>query len=589
MHENPISIDRLRQSLPEGINTGQDESNPDADSLSSASRRSFLGNVSVVSAAAWAGAIGLPTLLVSRSGEAKAGGVGHLRGEDRANQAEQIRIDAAKTERDVEIPPHPTNGDEDRFPNRIGNYSKGLLHNSLGEVDPSAYNSLLNALSSGEPSDFEAIELDGGGKLVNPQAGLAFDLEGTDSHQLKIPPAPAFISAQQAGQMVELYWQALLRDVPFTEYDSNHLAERAAAELSGLTDFRGPRDGDRVTTGTLFRGSSPGDLDGPYISQFLLKATPFGAEFVERRMRTLLPGLDYLTNYADWLDIQNGRTPQQSNQFDRVRRYIRNGRDLAQWVHVDVLFQAYFEACLILLAPPDPTDPDTGGGIGAPLNPGNAYLDSHTQIGFGTFGAPHIATLLCEVATRALKAVWYEKWFVHRFLRPEAFGGSIHNTKIGAADYPIHADVLNSEALDRVFRQNGTYLLPQVYPEGSPTHPSYGAGHATVAGACVTILKAMFDESFVIPHPVVPSNDGLSLIPFADGKELTVGGELNKLAANVAIGRNFAGIHYRADYAESLKLGEAVAISVLRDQRACYNEDFSGFTFTKFDGTTITV
>jgi hypothetical protein len=68
-----------------------------------------------------------------------------------------------------------------------------------------------------------------------------------------------------------------------------------------------------------------------------------------------------------------------------------------------------------------------------------------------------------------------------------------------------------------------------------------------------------------------------------------VGGELNKLAANIATARNFAGIHWRTDYTESLRLGEAVAISILRDQRATYNESFGGFTFTRFDGTTITV
>jgi hypothetical protein len=40
-------------------------------------------------------------------------------------------------------------------------------------------------------------------------------------------------------------------------------------------------------------------------------------------------------------------------------------------------------------------------------------------------------------------------------------------------------------------------LLPMAFQEGSPMHPSYGAGHATVAGACVTILKAFFDGDVV--------------------------------------------------------------------------------------------
>jgi len=50
-----------------------------------------------------------------------------------------------------------------------------------------------------------------------------------------------------------------------------------------------------------------------------------------------------------------------------------------------------------------------------------------------------------------------------------------------------------------------------------------------------------------------------------------------------------AAVHWRSDAAQSLLLGESIAISTLRDQRATYNEPFSGFTFTKFDGTTITV
>ncbi len=141
--------------------------------------------------------------------------------------------------------------------------------------------------------------------------------------------------------------------------------------------------------------------------------------------------------------------------------------------------------------------------------------------------------------------------------------------------------------LNETFNRFGTYLLPQAYPEGSPLHPAYGAGHATVAGACVTILKAWFDESFILPNPVVASADGLSLVPYV-GAPLTVGGELNKVAANIANARNFAGIHWRTDFSESLKLGEAIAIGILEEQKGTYNEEAS-FTLTKFDGTTITI
>lgn len=197
-------------------------------------------------------------------------------------------------------------------------------------------------------------------------------------------------------------------------------------------------------------------------------------------------------------------------------------------------------------------------------------------------------TLLCEVASRALKAVWFQKWYVHRRIRPEAFAGRVHYQLLHAGTYPIHEDVLTSTAIVEVARRFGTYLLPMAFPEGCPTHPSYGAGHATVAGACVTVLKALFDEEFVIPDPVVVAPDGLTLRPY-QGRALTVGGELNKLASNVATGRNHAGVHWRSDALQSLYLGEAVALALLRDQRALYNERFHGFTFTKFNGTRITV
>jgi membrane-associated phospholipid phosphatase len=199
---------------------------------------------------------------------------------------------------------------------------------------------------------------------------------------------------------------------------------------------------------------------------------------------------------------------------------------------------------------------------------------------------------LCEVATRALKAVWYQKWLVHRRFRPEVFAARVHRTLYAVADYPVHSEILNSISSSTrlgAYLNSGNALLPQAFPEGSPTHPAYGAGHATVAGACVTILKAWFNESAAIQNPVVPDATGTTLVPYAGAENLTVGGELNKIAANVANGRNMAGVHWRSDANASLKLGEAIAISILKEQKSCYNEQFNGFSLTKFDGTTVTV
>src|SRR5262249_12365228 len=153
------------------------------------------------------------------------------------------------------------NGEEDEHPGRIGNYSKCLPHDALGHVDPTAYDSLREALASGQQGDFERIPLgtDGGRRLANPQGGLAFDLEGADSQALALPPAPRIDSPQSSGEAVELYWMALLRDVPFADYASNARVERAVRDLNKLSDFRGPKRERGVTAETLLRVGRPPD------------------------------------------------------------------------------------------------------------------------------------------------------------------------------------------------------------------------------------------------------------------------------------------------------------------------------------------
>jgi hypothetical protein len=506
----------------------------------------------------------------------------------RANDCAKLRRDAAQngllnTPQNLQ---HPTNSDEDLYPNKIANYSKGLPHNNDGTVVLSAYQALLKAVNSGSNQDFNAIPLGGSRKLTNPQSGLAFDLEGLDAHALVQPPPPAFASRAQAAEISENYWMALLRDVPFSQYPVNPIANAAANDLTSYgAAFNGLKDHGSVTPATLFRGLAAGNETGPYLSQFFYQPCNFGANKLEQKIITALPGINYMTDFATWLDVQRGLN-QPATALDPVPRYMRNGRDIGQWVHIDVLFQAYFHAFLIL------------AGLNAPIDDGNPYKSNPTQEGFGTFGGPHIATVLCEVSTRALKSVWYQKWFVHRRLRPEVQAERVHRTAYNGAGYPVHSDILNSiSSGTRLggFLPPGNALLPMAFSEGCPTHPAYGAGHATVAGACVTILKCWFDESARLVDlgvtPMQPSADGLSLEAYAgpDAGDLTVGGELNKLAANVALGRNIAGVHWRSDGNESIRLGEQVAIGLLREQRACYNEEFSGFSLTTFDGAQIIV
>jgi hypothetical protein len=438
-------------------------------------RRAFLSRAGGVTAAALtAGVVDRPAL--DRNGTiADAAEMGSGGASDRRWQAYRLRHDAAMAHSSQPFPSFPTNGDEEAYPNRIASYTKGPPHNERGEVDLNAYTALLKAVETGQYAAFEAIPLGGRVKFANPQASYAFALEGPDPHQFAMIAPPAFSSAETASEMVEVYWQALTRDVPFAEYEAHPLINAAAADLSRCTAFRGPKSNNMVIPATLFRGSTPGDLVGPYLSQFLWLDVYQGTITIAQRNRVPIAKDDYMMAYPEWLNIQRGHPPARANVLDPTPRYLRNGRALAEYVHRDFTYQAF-----------------------------------------------------------------------------------------------------------------GSYLLPMAYPEGCPTHPAYPAGHAAIAGACATVLKAFFSESFVVVNPVIASADGLSLLPYK-GSELTVGGELNKLASNIALGRDTAGVHWRSDGIEGLKLGEAVTIGILTDLRATCPEPFAGFSFTKFDGSRTTI
>jgi hypothetical protein len=287
---------------------------------------------------------------------------------------------------------------------------------------------------------------------------------------------------------------------------------------------------------------------GPYVSQFLLQPYSLGSTPIQQRYRTTVAGSDHLVSYEAWLAAQNGQPPSTQARFDPTPRFIRNGRDLGEWSHRDFSYQGPLVAALILL--------DYVARHGREvLSAANPYRDHPTQTGVVTFGAPDILDQVARSANAAMKAAWYHKWLVHRRLRPEEAGGRIHHHLTGAKAYPLHPKLTGSAALDRLYSKQGSYLCPQAYPEGCPTHPAYPGATATIGGAGVRVLKTLFNPDFVIPDPVVPTDDGLSLQPWR-GEPLTVGGELDKLAFNMAFGRDTAGVHFRKDEVEGIVLGE---------------------------------
>src|SRR5215470_359058 len=100
---------------------------------------------------------------------------------------------------------------------------------------------------------------------------------------------------------------------------------------------------------------------------------------IRQKYITNKAGEDFMTGPAEFLNVQNG-IPTGKSLTPGAALYLHNGRGLAAYTHDDVLYQAYLIADLVL----NTINKDAP----APLNPGNPYIGSKTQNGFGTFGQP---------------------------------------------------------------------------------------------------------------------------------------------------------------------------------------------------------
>lgn len=501
----------------------------------------------------------------------------------------------------------------------IGSFHKTLVHDKFGEVMVRAdFEMLRDAGHAADPfAAYDSVRRSpGAGRLVNPTAGLGTDRLVPPYCTLTMPPAPTVLGESSAAEMVELYWMALLRDLSFSDFAHSPDAARAAAEIN--TSFEAAindasSDGGKIATptdapqafdaSTLFRAGLPGEDQGPHISQFFLRNIYYGAQCIDQRVIPYKEGENYLTDYDSWMRAQNVATDGKGQSYGTSRpnrlgyaRPILTPRDMATFVNQDALHQAYFNAALIL--------DGEGYASNFPAESGGTPPRSTShQARFVTWGGPHLLTLVSEVAARAMKVVWHQKWQVHLRHRPEAYGGMVQMQEIGAPDgttraYGLPTSVTESEALKRVKNKYGTCFLPMAFPSGSPPHPAYGAGHATVAGACVTILKAWFQDVPVKePVDLIPASSYYPIdfpsyrprnmpgLPPLLGYKLMVHGELNKLASNVAMGRSLGGVHWRTDNTRSLRLGEKIAIVLLarevHDLVEKVELSFSGFDAKK--------
>ncbi len=164
--------------------------------------------------------------------------------DSRVAQGRAIRVAAAGAEASIPVPPHTTNGDEERYRDKSGTYTKGILQDGICLVNLAAYKSFRKAINSGKFSDWENI-ITGGPRTQNgPLGGRAFSLEGSDDvqfgdapsprnqvNQVVVPPAPAVASEAYGTELIEMYWASVCRDIAFSDYATDPLTIAAAAEV----------------------------------------------------------------------------------------------------------------------------------------------------------------------------------------------------------------------------------------------------------------------------------------------------------------------------------------------------------------------
>jgi hypothetical protein len=490
---------------------------------------------------------------------------------------------AQSTERSKEIEENQVVNPDVVQDNYSALYSKGMTHNSSTLItDESKIKELQIAISTGEQDDFDDLDKAGARKQVSPQAALSFENMGGDPDGFTMPAPPALASRQAAAEMVEVYEKNILRDMTFSELNeggANVDADRAVANLNLFgSDFKGPKIGGVVTRKVLFRGLGPKEDVGPYVSQLLLHPVVFGAHTITQKyvQRTGQYGI----TEANFLAIQNGNIPVAQTLGDT--RYCSTPRDLGSIAHVDFVYQQFLYASLILM--------------GRARQSGFPTLAKEDR--FVTNGGPvDLGCAVTEIARHALKAAWAQKWIKHLRLRPEAMAArAVKEIEGVLPSGTVHADLLSSSTIDAVKAYNvskggeNKAWLPFQVAEGSPLHPSYPAGHAAIGGACATIIKLYIADAAwsTTGLGVKESLDGVNLTDYtgADASQMTIHGELNKIASNIAIARNMLGVHYRSDGDEGVKLGEKVAIQWFKDLREQQNEVIGPISIVKFDGTT---
>jgi len=431
---------------------------------------------------------------------------------------------------------------------------------------------------------------------------VPFDQLSSPHARVRIDPQTEFSLHELLCELRSLAWfdrHALPVGFAHTA-DTAHRALRK--EEGHRRSARWNGDG-QLTLSTLLRGALPGSAltsergHGAFLSRLMAPRVPDGAPPLAEALGAM-PGNDRpLDDWAGWLAaLTQARTAWPHWPEQETASALPDLRALAGHVHLHHPSQALFHAALHLLAHGVPRDPH----LGQP----------------GLWTGPHILSLMAEVTSRSLRASRELAAAPLRMARPGVIAARLsmlHNRSEGRNEGAVPDAALEPElalvqaALDeltqnapnllrwigRLNRRDGAVgfgrampgpdwsdtrfrdnlMLPGTMVDNVPLMPADGAGHAIVAGACATLLKALFATHEADGQPVTLGTTAPRAVGPAGAAQNgncpprpLLGCELDKLAGNVALGRNLAGGFWHAETRASLRLGERLALGLVQER-----------------------
>lgn len=420
--------------------------------------------------------------------------------------------------------------------------------------------------------------------------------------------APRFSAPELAAEMAEIFAFALLGQCRLDELNDPHGAvwvdgrtrftlHELLCELRSLSWFDASRplaggalggeaahrralrwsDEGQLTLRSLFRCGVLLRGDAARLSAFWASDHgPLALEPVRRPPRADAP----MSAWLDWCERQNGAGLRLPEQVARRQGAMTLGA-MADDLHRVPASRPFFNAVLAALA------------RGAALDPGLGAPDT-------AWRGNRLMALLANAEVRASRAVLMQALAPDRLPRPAVTAARMtvwlareeRDQDSASALYRAAADELAEAAPNLLYwvgranaalrhgrqRFDNSLFLPLSEPCGPTLNPADCATHTAVAAALATLVKAVFDTSRRAQLQPV----GIY------GPTLAMGDEADLMVANVALARVVSGGYHPAENIQHMRLGQAIALQVLREALEADNRSAT-LGLTDFDGRTLRI